>query len=140
VLPIISRIWNRIRSFGRNNDFNALVEHHRRHGNYDLPSDETPEVIDVEYTVVKESPAGTAIDDLGIVLARCWIDQNLVAKMEADPQTALDDLGVVLPKGMSIEFAKTEKNRPSVILYERTGFMRKRNRVCAFQLTMTAIK
>lgn len=139
MLPVISRIWNRIRSIGRKREFSALVEHHKQHGNYDLPPD-SPEIIDVEYTVVKESKAGTAIDELGIVLARCWIDQTLMTRMETDPHTVLDELGVTLPKGMSIEFAKTDKNRPSIILYESKSFIRKRDRICALQLTMSAVK
>lgn len=140
MLSVIQRWFDRLRRWRRRDDFAALVQHHQQHGNYDLPPDQpaTPEIIDVEYTVIKESSTATAVDLLGVVLARCWIESDLVLRMEQDPMRTLDEIGVQLPKGMSIEFARTERNRPSVVLYERRGFMRRRDRICSFQLTMTA--
>ena len=77
-------------------------------------------------------------DILGKALARIWIDSRFHAEFSRDPQATLAANGVHLPENMSIEFQKSESNRPRIVVYEKRPNSKFKMRVFYLQLVMMA--
>jgi len=77
---------------------------------------------------------------LGAVLARCWIDRELLGDIERDAHRALRHLGILLPDEIEIKVERPSKDRPRLVIYEHDGNRRFRRRICYLQLIMMAGK
>ena len=80
------------------------------------------------------------IDYLGAVLARCWIDRELLDKIEASPHRTLRHLGILLPEEIDIKVERANKSRPRLVIYEYNQERTYRRRICYLQLIMVAGK
>ena len=75
-------------------------------------------------------------DILGQALARTWIDKRFLDAFYDQPKEILERAGVFLPKSISVEFIKKDKERPKVVVYQRTGS--KSTRLLELKLVMVA--
>ena len=77
---------------------------------------------------------------LGAVLARCWIDRELLGEIERDAHRTLRHLGILLPDEIEIKVERPSKDRPRLVIYEHDENRRFRRRICYLQLIMMAGK
>ncbi len=77
-------------------------------------------------------------DILGKVLARIWIDKDFLEEFSNDPEQTLANNGVHLPEIMSIEFQKSQSDRPRIVVYEQQPGSKFKMRVLYLQLIMMA--
>lgn len=80
------------------------------------------------------------IDYLGAVLARCWIDPELLDRIEAGPHRALRHLGILLPDEIDIKVERKNATRPRLLIYEWNQERSYKRRICYLQLVMMAGK
>jgi len=80
------------------------------------------------------------IDYLGAVLARCWIDRELLDRIEAGPHRALRHLGILLPDEIDIKVERKNAERPRLLIYEWNQERSYKRRICYLQLVMMAGK
>lgn len=80
------------------------------------------------------------IDYLGAVLARCWVDRELLDRIEAGPHRALRHLGILLPDEIDIKVERKNAERPRLVIYEYNQERTFRRRICYLQLVMMAGK
>ena len=80
------------------------------------------------------------IDYLGAVLARCWVDRELLDRIEAGPHRALRHLGILLPDEIDIKVERKNAERPRLVIYEFNQERSFRRRICYLQLVMMAGK
>ncbi len=78
------------------------------------------------------------IDYLGAVLARCWVERDLLDRIEANPHRALRGMGILLPHEIDIKVERVSKERPRLVIYEYNEGRTFRRRVCYLQLIMMA--
>ncbi|MBU3730138.1 MAG: hypothetical protein FGM26_01170 [Beijerinckiaceae bacterium] len=78
------------------------------------------------------------IDYLGAVLARCWVERDLLDAIEADPHRTLRHLGILLPSEIDIKVERPGKTRPRLVIYEYNQSRSFRRRICYLQLIMMA--
>jgi hypothetical protein len=70
---------------------------------------------------------------LGAVLARCWINPQMMRQLETDPHQCLFEQGIILPEELKLVVVKARsKDRPRIVLYENE------KRICSLQLSMIA--
>ena len=77
------------------------------------------------------------VDCLGAILARCWLDKQLMAELRSDPHYCLLQQGMILPKCLDIQ-VETHRgtNRPQVVVYEiKNDIVEK---VCSLRMSMLA--
>jgi hypothetical protein len=74
------------------------------------------------------------LDYMGAVLARCWLDKNMMERLCDNPHGLLMELGIILPENMRLVVHKERKNRPQIIIYEDE------RRICALQMRMLATR
>ena len=77
------------------------------------------------------------VDCLGAILARCWLDKQLMAELRSDPHYCLLQQGMILPKCLDIQ-VETHRgtNRPQVVVYEiKDDIIEK---VCSLRMSMLA--
>ena len=77
------------------------------------------------------------VDCLGAILARCWLDKQLMAELRSDPHYCLLQQGMILPKCLDIQ-VETHRgtNRPQVVVYEiKDDIVEK---VCSLRMSMLA--
>ena len=103
-----------------------------------------PEVVeaaieDSVYTVIDSATIKSKIMDImGSVLARCWINPNLMSFLQTDPHSCLLEMGIMLPTDLTVEIHKNrKKDRPRLVIYEKKENGHK-HRVCYLQLIMMA--
>lgn len=77
------------------------------------------------------------VDCLGVVLARCWLDNAMMAEFRSDPHYCLLQHGMVLPKTLDIQ-VETHRgtNRPQVVVYEIKDDQIEK--ICALRMSMLA--
>ena len=80
------------------------------------------------------------IDYLGAVLARCWVERDLLDKIEAGPHRALRHLGILLPDEIDIKVERKNAERPRLLIYEWNQERSYKRRICYLQLVMMAGK
>lgn len=80
------------------------------------------------------------IDYLGAVLARCWIDPELLDRIEAGPHRALRHMGILLPDEIDIKVERKNAGRPRLLIYEWNQERSYKRRICYLQLVMMAGK
>ena len=80
------------------------------------------------------------IDYLGAVLARCWIERDLLDRIEAGPHRALRHLGILLPDEIDIKVERKNAERPRLLIYEWNQERSYKRRICYLQLVMMAGK
>ena len=80
------------------------------------------------------------IDYLGAVLARCWIDPELLDRIEAGPHRALRQMGILLPDEIDIKVERKNAGRPRLLIYEWNQERSYKRRICYLQLVMMAGK
>ncbi len=80
------------------------------------------------------------IDYLGAVLARCWIDPDLLDRIEAGPHRALRHMGILLPDEIDIKVERKNAGRPRLLIYEWNQERSYKRRICYLQLVMMAGK
>jgi hypothetical protein len=88
-----------------------------------------------EYKVIDPRTIKEKILDLmGAVLARCWLDRNMMERLCDDPHALLMELGIILPDNMRLMVHRERKNRPQIVIYEN------QRRICALQMRMFATR
>ena len=80
------------------------------------------------------------VDYLGAVLARCWIDPNLMDELDKAPHRALRHIGILLPDEFDLRVERPHRDRPRLVLYECNQERTFKRRVCYLQLIMMAGK
>ena len=104
-----------------------------RPGDADFDREPPIEVV-IDADQIKEK----IIDYLGAVLARCWVERDLLDAIEADPHRALRHLGILLPSEIDIKVERPGKTRPRLVIYEYNQSRSFRRRICYLQLIMMA--
>jgi hypothetical protein len=74
------------------------------------------------------------------VLARCWVERDLLDRIEAGPHRALRHLGILLPDEIDIKVERKNAERPRLLIYEWNQERSYKRRVCYLQLVMLAGK
>jgi len=59
-------------------------------------------------------------DILGQALARTWVDKRFLDAFYDQPKEILERAGVFLPKSISVEFIKKDKERPKVMVMDKS--------------------
>ncbi len=80
------------------------------------------------------------IDYLGAVLARCWVEHDLLDRIDAGPHRALRHLGILLPDEIDIKVERKNVGRPRLLIYEWNQERSFKRRICYLQLVMMAGK
>jgi hypothetical protein len=80
------------------------------------------------------------IDYLGAALARCWVEPDLLDRIEAGPHRALRHLGILLPDEIDIKVERKNATRPRLLIYEWNQERSYKRRICYLQLVMMAGK
>ena len=80
------------------------------------------------------------VDYLGAVLARCWIDPNLMDELDKAPHRALRHIGILLPDEFDLRVERPHRDRPRLVLYECNQERTFKRRICYLQLIMMAGK
>lgn len=78
------------------------------------------------------------IDYLGAVLARCWVERDLLDRIHVNPHRALRHLGILLPDEIDIKVERNNSQRPRLVIYEWNQDRSFRRRICYLQLVMMA--
>ena len=102
----------------------------QKRGNYEAEYAEF-RILDIE--TIKAD----VVDCLGAVLARCWLDKELMQMLRTDPHYCLLQQGMVLPKSLDIQVELNRgTNRPQVVVYEIINEIPEK--VCTLRLSMLA--
>jgi hypothetical protein len=96
-------------------------------------------LVDSETFMVNREQVKRLLPDiLGKVLARIWIDKAFLDEFSQNPEQTLANNGVHLPEVMSIEFQKSQSDRPRIVVYEQQPGSKFKMRVLYLQLIMMA--
>lgn len=141
MLPAVVSMLQKLPETQPKAEFKALKEYFNKYHNYDMP-EEDPNTINASYTVINPEDVKQRITDyLGDVLARCWINPNLLDDINKNPHEALLSMGVVLPQELNIRVKKVgSTKRPRLVVYERDKETGVEHRICYLQLSMLAGK
>ena len=126
-------------------EFEKLKDYFNKYHDYNFTRfDDNPthtETIEVtNYTVIdKVDIKEKIVDYLGTVLAKCWIDPQLMIDLNNKPHMTLHRMGIILPNDMTLKIFKDNKStRPRIVLFEHCDRSRKMKRVCFLELNMKA--
>lgn len=116
-----------------------LKQYYNQYHDYAFEAPVDPDTVYATYTVIKpEEVKSKILDYLGVILAKCWINKEMLKQLACNPHECLRENGIILPQEfmLRVEFARRSPNRPKIVLYE-CGDRRPR-RICCLQLSMTA--
>jgi hypothetical protein len=117
-----------------------LKQYYNQYHGYSF-EEKQEETIYATYTVIKpEEVKAKILDYLGVILAKCWINKEMLKQLANNPHECLRENGIILPQELMlrVEFARHSPNRPRIVLYECTENHKKPKRICCLQLSMTA--
>lgn len=94
----------------------------------------------ISFVIDPQNVRERIVDYLGAVLARCWIDPNLMDELDKAPHRALRHIGIVLPDEFDLRVERPHRDRPRLVLYECNQERTFKRRICYLQLIMMAGK
>ena len=94
----------------------------------------------ISFVIDPQNVRERIVDYLGAVLARCWIDPNLMEELDKAPHRALRHIGILLPDEFDLRVERPHRDRPRLVVYECTQERTVKRRICYLQLIMMAGK
>lgn len=94
----------------------------------------------ISFVIDPQNVRERIVDYLGAVLARCWIDPNLMEELDKAPNRALRHIGIVLPDEFDLRVERPHRDRPRLVVYECNQERTFKRRICYLQLIMMAGK
>jgi hypothetical protein len=94
----------------------------------------------ISFVIDPQNVRERIVDYLGAVLARCWIDPNLMDELDKAPHRALRHIGIVLPDEFDLRVERPHRDRPRLVVYECNQERTFKRRICYLQLIMMAGK
>jgi hypothetical protein len=94
----------------------------------------------ISFVIDPQNVRERIVDYLGAVLARCWIDPNLMEELDKAPHRALRHIGIVLPDEFDLRVERPHRDRPRLVVYECNQERTFKRRICYLQLIMMAGK
>lgn len=104
------------------------------------PSDGFQAEPPISFVIDPQNVRERIVDYLGAVLARCWIDPNLMEELDKAPHRALRHIGIVLPDEFDLRVERPHRDRPRLVVYECNQERTFKRRICYLQLIMMAGK
>ena len=94
----------------------------------------------ISFVIDPQNVRERIVDYLGAVLARCWIDPNLMEELDKAPHRALRRIGILLPDEFDLRVERPHRDRPRLVVYECNQERTFKRRICYLQLIMMAGK
>lgn len=94
----------------------------------------------ISFVIDPQNVRERIVDYLGAVLARCWIDPNLMDELDKAPHRALRHIGILLPDEFDLRVERPHRDRPRLVVYECNQERTFKRRICYLQLIMMAGK
>jgi len=94
----------------------------------------------ISFVIDPQNVRERIVDYLGAVLARCWIDPNLMEELDKAPHRALRHIGILLPDEFDLRVERPHRDRPRLVVYECNQERTFKRRICYLQLIMMAGK